>query len=281
MNSEYQFLSTTSYRLNIIINGQKTSHATGFLYEYDNSLFLITNLHCVTGINTETFLPIASHGGIPESLEISFKKPNPNYADPPVPILVPLYDSNEKPTWFIHPKFGNSVDVVAIPVQKRDDLQMKCINEFQFNSFPLNVPAEVFVIGFPLKSPLLDALDSPIWKKGSIASEPLIMINKLPKYFIDTATREGMSGSPVICRRNGLDVTIQSQSVKKEPITIKPNTPISTLTSFAGIYSGRIVGVQEDDLTAYLGIVWRPTVIEEIIKYKSPGVHPDNFRKFN
>ena len=40
--------------------------------------------------------------------------------------------------------------------------------------------------------------DTPIWKKSTIASEPDIDINNLPCFYIDSTTREGMSGAPVV-----------------------------------------------------------------------------------
>lgn len=38
----------------------------------------------------------------------------------------------------------------------------------------------------------------PVWKRGSIASEPLFNINLGPAILVDAVTRRGMSGSPVL-----------------------------------------------------------------------------------
>ena len=43
----------------------------------------------------------------------------------------------------------------------------------------------------------------PIWKRGSIASEPEIPIDGKPMFYIDTATRQGMSGAPVFAQTSG------------------------------------------------------------------------------
>ena len=59
---------------------------------------------------------------------------------------------------------------------------------------------DCFILGFP--EGLFGAAFTPIWKRGSIAAEPY---QRVP-YYIDIATRRGMSGSPVIIRHDGIFV---------------------------------------------------------------------------
>ena len=96
----------------------------------------------------------------------------------------------------------------------------------------------------------------PIWKRGSIATEPDIDLDGLPKLFVDTASREGMSGAPVFAQYTGF-WTPEDKSELKDSV-------FGTGRRFLGIYSGR---VGDDPFQAQLGIVWKPTAIEEIIKY--------------
>ncbi len=42
---------------------QSLGKATGFIYEYEEKYFLITNWHNVTGIDANTGKQISSHGG--------------------------------------------------------------------------------------------------------------------------------------------------------------------------------------------------------------------------
>jgi hypothetical protein len=76
--------------------------------------------------------------------------------------------------------------------------------------------------------------------------------------YIDSATRPGMSGSPVLL-------------IEKRPACLfegdinKPNKFSRNYTKFVGVYSGRFV---DDELKAELGIVWKYTVIDEIISQK-------------
>jgi hypothetical protein len=79
------------------------------------------------------------------------------------------------------------------------------------------------------------------------------MREKIPNgFYIDTATREGMSGSPVIkYRRRSLSLITEESLYRFH-------------AEFIGVYSGRIV--PKDLLDAQLGMVWRAKCIDEIIK---------------
>ena len=59
----------------------------------------------------------------------------------------------------------------------------------------------LLVLGFPMNLSHEEIL--PIWKRASVATEPDIPHDNLPVFLIDTATREGMSGAPVIHRSFG------------------------------------------------------------------------------
>lgn len=60
----------------------------------------------------------------------------------------------------------------------------------------LRVATDVFVLGYP--KGISGGGEFPIWKRASIATEPDIQLGTLPKMLVDTATREGMLGAPVI-----------------------------------------------------------------------------------
>lgn len=58
------------------------------------------------------------------------------------------------------------------------------------------VATEVFMLGYPKGLTLQGSI--PVWKPGSIASEPLFAIlDGAPAFFVDALTRDGMSGAPV------------------------------------------------------------------------------------
>ena len=71
---------------------------------------------------------------------------------------------------------------------------------------------DCFVLGYPKN---IDAgLDLPLWKRASIASEPSIDHGGLPRLLIDTATRKGMSGAPIVAISNGYNVPIGGKGIE-------------------------------------------------------------------
>ena len=136
------------------------------------------------------------------------------------------------------------------------------INEIDFDSqFKEKVADEAYVIGYPFSA--TPYLQMPIWKKASIASEPDINIDELPKFLIDTATRPGLSGSPVVMQRIGIHGATSKGMM--------PDSLIGAIRNFIGVYSGRI-GV--DEVKAQLGIVWKAKAVKEILQAKQIGKAP-------
>src|SRR5437773_905449 len=70
----------------------------------------------------------------------------------------------------------------------------------------------------------------PVWKRGSFATEPGISPAIQLHMFIDTASRPGMSGSPVI-RRSWSTHLLEGNSI---------SMGAATGTRFVGVYSGRL-----------------------------------------
>jgi hypothetical protein len=169
-----------------------------------------------------------------------------------------------EPVWLEHPKHGKAVDVVAILLPDYICAQYKIfpINEAnldtQFNEW---VADDAFVIGYPFSERPLGQF--PIWKRASIASEPNLDVDGLPKMYIDTATRPGLSGSPVVMQRIGIHGGTGGVLTGTEII--------GRIRNFIGVYSGR---VGNDETKAQLGIVWKARVIDEIIDAKVLGKAP-------
>jgi hypothetical protein len=108
---------------------------------------------------------------------------------------------------------------------------------------------DVFILGYPFgaKPP-----GFPVWKRGSIASEPDLVRQTTGYYLIDTASRPGMSGSPVILR--------SWTSLMDEPgMVASQDRP---LNRFIGVYSGRLTS---EVFEAQIGMVWHESFIPEII----------------
>lgn len=277
-------------RMEFAETGTEMALGTGFIYEHLNFYYLITNGHCVTGINSETRTRISHHAGYPTVIKVGVRIRDAGYieqkliehsqTDPSFStvdreqlihdslksekLTVKLYEDefHTKPTWFIHHKHGYLVDVIAIPICEKKEIPAH-IHLYPLNAFPFEcepeVSDDVFILGYPFG--ITDPLEYPIWKKGSIATEPSIAFKGLPRMLIDTATRSGMSGSPVVIKRTGVH---PSQGNDER---------FGTAAGFVGVYSGRY-GVEKDSLNkedVQLGIVWRKEVIEEILNGKVQG----------
>jgi hypothetical protein len=259
-------LSLAAYYLRLMPPSLEKEMAvgTGFFYEYESYLYLITNGHNVTRVHPETNERITSSIAFPVRIEHKVRRlimdPLPSMVTEVVYVDLYTDEDYQMPKWFVHPLHGYKVDVVAIPVcgveEVPEAIKINPINKFDFEErFMLEVSDDVFILGYPFA--LTGGKELPIWKRGSIATEPGIDIDDLPKMLVDTATRKGMSGLPVIFRRTGIHTRSGG---------LADDTIFGTITGFVGIYSGRIGG--EDEMQAQLGIVWKKTVIEEILAAK-------------
>jgi hypothetical protein len=233
---------------------------TAFFYKSNNNTFLITNWHNVTGVSPVTGNALHSKGLIPNLLRIHYKQWG-NAAKTAVQSQshdLPLYREND-PIWFEHGNRG-AVDVVAIQLSLDDftDFANECINTIdQEAGLEVYAGMDCFILGFP--EGLIGAANTPIWKRASIASEPY---QQYP-YYVDSATRKGMSGSPVIARHSGLFGMRGGTMTGKEII--------GTVEKFVAIYSGR---VGDDALGFQLGTAWQSSVLDDILTLKTPGKHP-------
>lgn len=236
-------LSMRPLHCEMLFNGASLAVGTCFTYAKEDEIFLITNWHNVTGRNPITRAPLSAHGGVPDMLCVMF--PGNTKLGIWEKMGIPLYSVDQRPRWYEHPEFGPRVDVVAVPIALPPEVTSFPINTYDFDDIPLCVGYDVFILGFP-KGILGGPGMLPIWKRGSIATEPEWGVDELPKILIDTATREGMSGSPVVWHHTG-----------------------GSGVSFLGIYSGRVAPL--DQLESQLGIVWKATVIDDIISSKTLG----------
>lgn len=245
------------------------AQATGFLWLQDRTYYLITNWHNVTGWDLVNKRALSDNGFAPDSLRFRLLKvekgPEKVRLLANKYLTVDLYDADGRPSWLEHPEFGNRVDVVAISIGEAGEwvLGNDPVNKVgDLVDFEVMVGDDVFVLGFPLG--LHGGGPFPIWKRASIASEPEIDLDGLPKLLIDTATRKGMSGSPVIAVRRGLTNPRGTSGFSDATI-------IGMAETFLGIYSGR---VDDDPLGAQIGIVWKASVVEEIISAGVTGKTP-------
>lgn len=248
--------STKSFFIEIYSNGIKISNATGFEIQYRHK-YLITNWHVVSGKHLITKKCLDSNCAIPDKLIVTYKKYLHNESFVWTKEEIALYDENGNELWYEHPIYGNDIDVVAIPLEKHPTMQDYREAYNLESKYELTVTEPVFVVGFPLGY-TVKSKDEPhaVWTFGTVASDPdldvTIKDNSLPAFLIDSKTREGQSGSPVIYySQDGLNRHLPNN------ITAIFGSPI---TKEVGIYSGRI------NKDSDLGYVWKWKVIKEILE---------------
>jgi hypothetical protein len=233
---------------------------TGFAYEQDDAVYLITNWHNVAGRDPASGACLSKTLATRDMITTLFRDPSQVGTCRREHLKLYRDDAMREPAWYEHPTFGRKVDVVALPLsdQIRSEYRLFPINAIEFDSgFKEEVADDAFVVGYPFADTTYASL--PIWKRASLASEPDIDVDHLPKMLIDTATRPGLSGSPVIIQRIGLH---------GKGGALTGDTIIGRIRNFVGIYSGRI---GDDELKAQLGVVWKARVISEIVGAKGSG----------
>ncbi|MDX8499876.1 trypsin-like peptidase domain-containing protein [Mesorhizobium sp. VK4C] len=251
--------SASAVPLEMYFNQTNLSQGTGFIWQVDAEFFLITNWHNLSGKNPLTCKHLSPTLAEPNAVRVWWNLRN-NLGRKGA-IDYPIRDSGDLPLWFVHPVHGKKVDVVALPLLPPDDADPHPINTMPQLDLLTTIGMDVYVLGYPFG--MVQSGGLPIWKRASLASEPAVAgtagaeLNML----LDTASRPGMSGSPIIQRSWGT--------------TMMANGDVAVVTGaatkFVGVYSGRIQG--SDPIDAQLGIGWPPFFVTDIISGKRRDDH--------
>ncbi len=229
---------------------QKLSNATAFLWVAGQRKFLVTNWHVLAGRNPETNQPLHSSAGISDRIVVHFQ--NVDADKPPIVRDFPLIVGDDR-TWLEHPVAGRKFDIAAIEVEFPP---MEESNYFPLNAVPQmqikqRVGMPVFIIGFPFG---LQKYGVPIWKMGSFASEPFLSEILDTHLVIDSASRPGMSGSPVIKGEYG-EIELDNGHYGR--------TQSNGGCRIVGVYSGRFHTNDQSD--AQLGRVWPIRLVRQML----------------
>lgn len=236
--------------------------ATAFLwFRHDLKLSLVTNWHVASGRNNETNNPTHQLGGIPDHLRIHV--PLSDRARPPLIVRVPTVDDDGEPLWVEHPVHGRAVDVVSLEIDLPPpaDLDIMPMNAIRTMPLKQRVGMPVFILGYPFGRL---GIGMPVWKQATFASEPFLSPNFDHRFLIvDTASRPGMSGSPVIQRVHG-QVELEQGHGRIEDG--------DGASSFIGVYSGRFH--TNDAADAQLGRVWPAVLVNEVVAAAEARARP-------
>jgi hypothetical protein len=233
---------------------QRLGGATAFPWlRTDLRLSLITNWHVVSGRNHETGKPMNPMGGVPDHLRVHV--PFTDRALSPLIVTIPTVDGEGEPLWIGHPVHGQAVDVASLEFDQPlpEASRLMPMNLIKMLPLKQRIGMPVFVLGFPFERL---GLGMPVWKQASLASEPYLLNFATELYLIvDTASRPGMSGSPVIQRVHGcVDIEIGRGHVEDG----------DGACNFIGIYSGRFHTNDASD--AQLGRVWPARLVADVVE---------------
>ena len=180
-------------RVATMFGTQQLSNATGFFFQREERLFLITSRHVVLDEDS-------NHR--PDRLAIELHIDPENVATT-TQFLIPLYRDNQ-PLWREGNDSAGTVDVVALQIQRPVLPDTLLLHAFtpehlveQLNE--IEVGARVLIVGFPLGfHDLLHHL--PVARQAIIASAFGIRFQGHGYFLTDARLHRGMSGAPVVTR---------------------------------------------------------------------------------
>lgn len=270
-------------KLELFFNEISVGPATGFIYRYGQHIALVSNWHVFSGVHPVTGKVRDPRGCIPNRVVFNINLANPDEGSVLLrPENIALADFDGKYIWWQHrgyegpsgdrrvvdiavlelnqliPDFDQIQDrIISMPSQVIVHFDGKGHPSSAGNGYP-RVAREVFILGFPKGLSAQGAL--PIWKRGSVASEPLFpALDGDPVILVDSVTRDGMSGSPVIYfGEEIIDTSGRAHEVNPRSAWL------------IGVYAGR-EGVTREEVDMALGRTWRRELLDEIFFQQLPG----------
>jgi len=242
-------LSARSLYLTLVSKGEDIGSATGFVIQWNDQSYLITNWHVISGHHPETNETVFENAAIPDEVLIMH---HGQKLGTWVDRIEELVDAQGNAIWFEYKTKGHIVDVAALPLRAIDDRVKLYPLDLSLSDTDMipEVAMPISIIGFPLGLAAAGAF--PIWKTGHIASDPGLDYKGQPRFLIDATTRSGMSGSPVVLRLLGGYRTKSGKSIMVQS---------GCSTRFLGVYSGRI------HIESEIGMVWRTEVITDLLNH--------------
>jgi len=191
MAIESLLLSVT--RVSTLFGQQLLTHATGFFFQRDGGLFLVTNRHVV--------LDEASDHR-PDRLEIELHVEPENVAVT-TQFSIPLYRGAE-PLWRQSMDSAGTVDVVALELERGALPEKLLLRPFTAANLveqldEIEVGTRVLIVGFPLG--FHDTLHHlPVVRQAVIASAFGLRFQGQGYFLTDARMHRGTSGAPVVAR---------------------------------------------------------------------------------
>jgi hypothetical protein len=258
----FDVLSFVVTPVELLFGGSRFSHGTGFIWRQDSgTYFLITNWHNLAGKNPETGeLLDAQKGFVPSAVRLY---PTVTEAGRYTrqEVTIALYEHYDQPCWLQYKHFEKiRVDIAALTLPQPGPFL--ALQDYGFEKLTTLVGSDLFIPGYPFLP--LEQLGTrlPVWKRGSLASEPLAGWNGRPAFMIDAASRPGMSGSPVFRRTFGPAAVAEQDG----SVSIAADRVLST--DFVGVYAGHLSAADEK---ITIGFAWYGSLVGEVVDQGVPG----------
>ena len=184
----------TTVRISTFNGNLGLTNATGFFFEHDNRLKLITSRHVVLDEETD-------HR--PDRLEIELHVSRKDLGQS-MGFSIPLYQ-NRHDIWREAKDANGLVDLVAIDIDKAALPSTVVYKAFSFDHLaPADVRVDLgstlLVIGYPLG--FEDSLHPlPVARQAGLASSFGLRFKGMGYFLVDARTHRGISGAPVVMRK--------------------------------------------------------------------------------
>lgn len=186
-------LLLTTTRVSTFEGNRTLTGATGFFFEREGRLFLVTSRHVVFDEPTKHF---------PNRIELELHSDASNLARS-ISISVLLYRDG-KSIWRQGKDDGGEIDVAVIELDRKAfpaGVEMACFTtaHLQRSLDEVEVGSPVLVVGFPLG--FHDVLHHlPVVRQAAIASSFGLRFQGQGYFLTDARTHRGTSGAPVVLR---------------------------------------------------------------------------------
>lgn len=214
--------------------------------EVDHVYFLITNYHVLSGRHPDTGDLLGAPAEPDRVLIPLLRRTTGSLSWCPHIQSLRTADGH---AWVEHPRLGRRFDVVALPLEVPSHAYVVPYGRDPGPALALPPGSDVAIVGFP--EGMTTAGLTAIWKAGSIASEHNLTLSTNDFFWIDSNTRKGMSGAPVIARRFGGALMETGDYA----------VATGVLDRQLGVYAGR--AFDAPDMT--LGRVWGWAGVQEIV----------------
>lgn len=292
----HKLSTATTYLQTFIIHPQTGKHilrsyATGFFIRTQKALMLVTNWHVVTGLDPAN--PSVANVPPPCYLKATVYSKSRMVTE----LSLPLYSASMEPRWKEHSS-GRNVDVIFYQLPLALDTYFDFVDIHSAEddaTITENVAKDVFILGYPFsRDEMREAFGEeapyylPIWKRGSIATEPTLRLGK-HVLLIDSLSRAGMSGAPVVIAQDDKLMNVGSQEnyeafnkiLTGETGALEALAQLDTKTMtevtvkrfrLLGVYSGTIGSTRLPEIA--LGKCWHVEVLRALISTPRHGIMP-------